>query len=187
MLVEIRPQLIETLDPTYLRHAAYALHESHLLWGVPAILEFYLRSVKRRDLGILTVLLSYSLEPEFGPIAEATVPDEEYRQLVMNAFETLRATFQGDNIPVLYGELFSVRKLAERLYHRLLATQPDSVAVLRERQFFEASTGVDCSAFFAFGVLDVNAARPVVEDFLLSGEAARFKDGVRYFFGHEIG
>ena len=126
------------------------------------------------------------LEAQFGPIAEATVSDAEYRQLVLDAFEKLKAAFQSDNIPVLYGELFSVRALAERLYHSLLDPQPDSIGVLRDRQFFEASTDIDCSAFFSFGEIDVKAARPIVEDFLLSGEAAHFNNGVRYFFGHEI-
>lgn len=186
MLEDLRPHLIDRPDPEYLRHAAYALHESHLLWGVPIILDFYLGSPDRRDLGILTVLLSRLLENEFGPIAEAVMPDGEYRQLVLNTFHKLKNKLLDDNIPVLYGDIFSVRRLAEKLYQRLLAPQPDSIAVLRERQFFEASTGVDCSAFFSFGELDVRAARPIVEDFLLSGDAVQFDEGVRYFFRHPI-
>ena len=54
------------------------------------------------------------------------------------------------------------------------------------RRRFEPATGLDCSEIFADDTVHPLAAAAIAEEFLDSDAAARFEDGVRYFFGRRI-
>jgi hypothetical protein len=82
--------------------------------------------------------------------------------------------------------LFSVRGTAERLLNLVRQPDPDVLEAIDLHLRFEASTGVDCSGFFSGTRLQPLSVAGVVEQFLESPEAAKYKDGVRYFFGHRI-
>jgi hypothetical protein len=179
-------EILENGEALFQRHLAYTLAQSLYLWIVPLMLDIYLRSTDRQETGIITVLLSRLLEEELGPIGAAAGPDDEYRELVTNRYDTLREELGGDSSPVLYGKPFSVGALTAHLSKTLRAARPDRVSVQTDRHLFEAATGLDCSRFFENGELKAPRAIAVVEDFLMSGGLAPFQDGTRYFFGHEI-
>ncbi len=186
LLTRFRRELFETPDLAYQLHIPKSLHQSMLLWTVPQILEIYVKSTVRKETGILTVYLSRLLEPGFGPIACATAADDEYRHIVMNEYKRLREEFGTDQCPVLFGQKFSVRRLAQRLHGYLVADQIKTVTILRQRHFFEAATGIDCSGFCKNEELDPLAAVAIVEEFLEGPEATKYEEGARYFFGHRI-
>lgn len=83
-----------------------------------------------------------------------------------------------------------VVRIARRLLDKL-QTHPLSlfIAKVNVRQFrsrFEPATGIDCSDCFHEGQVRLLAAESLVESFLESPEAARYEDGVRYFWGNRI-
>jgi hypothetical protein len=186
MLRAFDNELFEKKDPVVQRHIAYSLSQSLYLWTVPLILELYLKSSDRRETGILTVLLSRLLEEGFGPVAIAESSDDEYQALVMQIYRDLRAKLHSDAVPVLYGQLFSVKSLVARLYQQISAEKPDLIVIQNDRHWFEANTGLDCSAFFENGHLRPERATAVIEEFLLSGQSENFLDGTRYFSGNRI-
>jgi hypothetical protein len=104
----------------------------------------------------------------------------------MQIYRDLRAKLRSDAVPVLYGQLFSLKSLVERLYTQFSAEKPDLVSIQIDRHLFEANTGLDCSSFFENGNLRPERASAVIEEFLLSGQNDNFQDGTRYFFGHVI-
>ncbi|WP_163866641.1 hypothetical protein [Myxococcus eversor] len=63
-------------------------------------------------------------------------------------------------------------------------TQTPLTVVLREK--FEATTGLDCSAFFRAGNFVQGEAIHMMEKFLASPKANDFKPGARYFFAHPV-
>jgi hypothetical protein len=130
--------------------------------------------------------LSRILERELGPISEEGLSDLDYRDLVIRTYEQRRHELGSPEAAVLNGRPFSVRSTAERLLDKLTTDEVDELDVAEERILFEASTGIDCRAFFKDFTLQPLAAAAVVEDFIESDESERYEDGVRYFFGHRI-
>lgn len=185
-LMGLRQKLFEKNDAAYQRHICYTLFQSHLLWAVPPMLDFYLKAEDRNDCGIITVLLSRLLEDSYGPVAAATLPDRQYHDLVTRSYVNLSDKLGGDDVPVLFGERFSVLALTEHLYKNLRVGNPDRVEIQSERHQFEAATGINCSAFYQGGQLEARRATTIIEDFLLAAGPDQYEDGVRYFFGHEI-
>lgn len=186
MVERLRKEVFEKQDFGYQLHVSRAFHQSLLLWTVPEMLAMYGNTVHRGEIEVISVFLSRLLEPDFGPIAGAMASKEEYAAFVKSKYEEMRAQLGTDQVPVLYGERFSVAGLAERLYAHLQAKDINEVTVLRERHFFEAATGIDCSSFYLEEELQPLSAAAIVEEFLESPEAEKYEDGVRYFFGHRI-
>jgi hypothetical protein len=89
---------------------------------------------------------------------------------------------------VFQGRPLDIGKLAEDmldiLRSRARRFELPAFATLRHR--FEASTGIDCRAFYKNDDVQPLAAAEILERFLESGAAARFVPGKRYFFGHEV-
>lgn len=54
------------------------------------------------------------------------------------------------------------------------------------RRRFEASTGIDCTAFFKNGIFQALSAARVLEDYLGSAESARSRPGRKEFFGWPV-
>jgi hypothetical protein len=158
-----------------------------LVWTVPIQLDMYLEAKDRERAWLIPLRFSDLLESEPGPIFEASLPDPEYRELVMRRYEELSDAIGSTAAPVKYGQLFSVRSFAEQLLAKLTARDLDADEIPRERLIFEAATGTDCRPFFDADLqLQPLAAAAVVEGFLESPDAAKYEPGVRYFFGHRI-
>ncbi len=180
------------------------------LWAVPVILDVYseLRAPEQADL--IPTYLSYLLEPTRGPIADGPpalpAPEppaptgftteevvrydlEGFRAAVLARYTELRAVVGAgteDRTAVFEGEPLSLDRVARRLLGRLRVGE-DADEIEIGRMIFEAHTGVNCAAFYKpLGPLQPLAAAAIVEDYLESGDAARFEPGVRYFFGHRI-
>ena len=181
-----RNEIVEQELAPFQRHVAYTLSQSLYLWAVPLMLDIYLGSRDRHETGIITVLLSRALEEDFGPVATATLPDDEYRDLVTAKYNALCVALHGDSLPVLYGKLFSVKALTAHLLDTLRAEIPVYATTLHDRHLFEASTAIDCSRFFENGELKPQRAMAILEEFLIRGSLEPFEEGVRYFFGNNV-
>jgi len=144
--------------------------------------------MKEKEAAIIPLLLSQVLEPKFGPIAgrDRNVSRSDYRKIVMDKYTSLLKQFPTAKTPVFYGEPFSVKGLALRLFNHLRGSEISDVIVARDRHRFEAATGVDCRDFFQEGNLRVSAAAAIVENYLKSPEAEKYENGIRYFFVHRI-
>lgn len=105
-----------------------------------------------------------------------------YAKQVTTAFADLSARLGTDQIQVWRGEVFSLRKLVERM----LASAQRGHLAPRLRELFEATTGIDCSEFFQSRV-----PQPSMVQASLKSVNAEMLDqvapGHRYFFGHRIG
>ncbi|WP_239470072.1 hypothetical protein [Archangium violaceum] len=87
---------------------------------------------------------------------------------------------------VTAGLPLDLEALVRRLHERIRSGEPSGSRMEWERMCFEASTGVDCTAFYEQGRLRRLAALAILEDFMDAGHAAAFEPGVRYFFGHRV-
>lgn len=83
---------------------------------------------------------------------------------------------------VFQGEPYNVGRLARYILDQ--ANRPHFRSTLRRS--FEAATGIDCGSWYRDGRFRPLAASAILEEFLESPEAAKYEDGVRYFFGHRI-
>lgn len=184
---DFRGEMIDRNDTLYQRELAYSASHSGLLWTIPIVLDVYCYSANRSELDLLPALLSLVIESDFGPVASPRQADsvDTYHTLVMAQYERLRDKYGSSNVSLRYGEPVSVRKLARRLYDNLRAPKAPLRVVRQERHYFEAATGVDCRAFFVDGKLRALDAAAIVEEFL-ERDADKYRDGVRYFFGHPI-
>lgn len=184
------------------------------LWAVPVILDIFslVKDLGRRD--YIPIYLSYLLEEERGPISdgppiaknaeqktgesfseffsdeEAVEYDESaFRSAVLTKYTEIRDSLVGANearVAVFEGEPLSLKKVALKLLARL-QTNEDTEEIEVGRMILEGSTGLNCAAFYQrHGRVQPLAAAAVVEEFLESDEAAKYEDGVRYFFGHRI-
>lgn len=161
-------------------------------WGrldvVPVLLDQYLRLrlASTPEIALLPLLIAQLLADRRGDMLAHEPPEEhieDYLNLVMERYESVVQALGSDKALVFRGALQSVRGLAERIRHPTTRYVSVELVTLRER--FEPATGIDCSEIFADGV-DTFAAAALAERFLDAPEAARFDDGVRYFFGHRV-
>ncbi|HYO56873.1 hypothetical protein [Archangium sp.] len=161
-------------------------------WGrlstVPAILQSYDRYFESDEAELLPFTLSLLLEPERGPLSETPSRDEfiGYHQRVMDRYEALLEQFGSDQVVLLQGERFSVVSLARKMLRNLGSTPEEKTLQPFYRHRFEASTGLDCSCFYKNEEFQPLTTAAFLERFLESPEAARYEEGVRYFFGHRI-
>jgi hypothetical protein len=181
-------ELEESLDPDKASHYCNSLSTWGTLAAVPAILQSYERYHGFQDFESIPVYLSTILEPEWGPLvdkAEWENPDT-YCDLVMRRCEELRQLYGSEQIPLLHGEQFGVVALARRMLRNLGGSHFEKAMQPFYRRRFEASTGIDCSCFYQGREFQPLTVAALLEEFLESPEAARYEDGVRYFFGHRI-
>ncbi|QRK12584.1 hypothetical protein JQX13_22675 [Archangium violaceum] len=175
----------------YYRDKASAYCDAFVNWGfldaVPVIVDHYitLRLARIKDVDYFPIMLSLMMEREWSLLAVEPPEDalEEYLGLVMHRYEALCAQYGSGNVLVFNGELASVKYFAHRLAHDL---GPARRAEVDLRRRFEASTGIDCHDMFVDKVFQPLAAARIAESFLNSPDAAKYEDGVRYFFGHRI-
>jgi len=169
-------------------YIAHTFYYSRLLWTVPLMLELHFRTADDKDASIIPILLSDMLEADSGPIARGVQASSKsaYRNLVLDKYNVLTDELGSENAMCYYGEGYSVKRLANRLYENLTGEHGNSISIAEDRHIFEAETGISCSSFFKAGQLQRLYATTIVEEFLDSGEADKYEPGVRYFFGHRI-
>lgn len=162
-------------------------------WGrlsvVPVILEQYTIVRREQPTMILPMLLSSLLEDrEWGPIAEEPEIEEldDYVSMVMARYDELKRKFSTDRVLIFDGRRWGVIPFARLILHRVAHPEFDHTYEFDLRRRLEASTGINCSAFFKDEVFQPLAAAAIVEEFLGGPEVVNYEDGVRYFFGHRI-
>ena len=171
--------------------ACRAAQHCGYLWLVQFIFEAWGRVKRNDDKQTLKRILSEMLEEDRGPISSPEhFAEGRYRKLVEDRLQELRSNLGTDTAPIWAGRLFSVVNLAQEMHKILTTGRYEGFSLyanfLDQRERFEASTGIDCSSFYSSGGVQVSAAKVVLAEFLNSDESKRYKDGVRYFFGHEI-
>ena len=167
---------------------AEMLGRSMQLWAVPPLLSAYrihCQSGRDEQAEPITYFLSDLLEPAPGPIFLREEFVDVYYERVLRAYTGIVQRQGTNRRPVWHGQVFSVSNMARDLYARLRDPATD-FEELDDRLWFEASTGIDCSSFFANGEFQPLIAAGIVEEFLDSDELYRFEFGERYFFGHRI-
>lgn len=177
------------------REACQAAHHVGYLWLAPFMLRAWDHIDSHDERDLITLILSGMLEEGRGPIGEAQPfgsesSVEEHHQRVLTRLDQLRTRFGTENVPVWRGKVFSVGGLARDMHQLLLEGQktgrPLTGTFLDLREKFEASTGINCSAFYEGRRFQPLATRALLEEFLGSDEGAKFEEGVRYFFGNPI-
>lgn len=187
-------------------YVSTALANGCQLWCVPHLLEMHAAAADDDARVHLESCLSRLLEHGVGPVwagpAKIEVVDENYPPpftetsieldreayvaLVHARLAELRAIAgPDDGLAIAEGRLFEVESFARGMLQTIASGRSDLVEW--ERMLFEATTGVSCAPFFGPDrLLRPLAAAAIVEDFLESGQSARYQPGVRYFFGHPV-
>lgn len=195
------------------RCACQAASQAGYLWLVPHMLNAWNRATSLHDHEIIGYAISDLIETESGEIAaEASIyappplsqrmlndprfaPGLELRKkladkkplfpiLVQSKYDEMVTQYGTDQVVVWNGKIFSVVNFAKDLLNKIRSNVVRSY--IDDRQKFEASTGIDCSAFFFdFEPQRLNIAA-TLEKFLKTSEIDNYEDGVRYFFGHRI-
>lgn len=134
--------------------------------------------------------LSELLEAKEGPIAGgAALSSDKLKEIVNQRIADARVQIGTDTLPIWRGSVFSVRKLAEYMYDLVLSSEGEPLRTglfIPYRHAFEASTGIDCSGFFEEGSFQDDQTLRILMKFLAGGEVDKYRDGIRYFFGHPI-
>jgi hypothetical protein len=166
------------------REICNALYLRGKLSDAAVLLKAYQRFSSFKDADILPVWISDLLESEDGPLSEPTGFEdlEDYGIAVQASVRNLVEQFGSDQVYVFRRKRFGVVSLAKDILERV--RQPFARSILRHK--FEASTGIDCTSFYKSGELQALTAAAIIEDFLESTEAAKYQEGVRFFFGHRI-
>lgn len=160
------------------------LFERGRLADIPLMLAAYEKHSSIDEVGIIPCLISEILEYPVGDLTDPLnyTSEAEYHDAVLERYQNLVGELGDDQVLIFGGKPFGVVPFAEMLLDRF---QHPHVQTFWRRKF-EASTGINCTDFYRDQSFQPLAATAIVEDFLESPEAARYEDGVRYFFGHCI-
>lgn len=177
--------------------------------AVEPLLQLHAAATDRDARRHIEYCLSTLLEEHWGPITDGAeeheIPDPDYQGLPEPFTQTLivldRAGYAAQvrktaaelaprlaspDQAVTAGLPLDLVALVERLHERIRSGEPSGSRMEWERMCFEASTGIDCSAFYKDSHLQRLAALAVLEDFMDTGHGVAFERGVRYFFGHRV-
>ncbi len=136
----------------------------------------------------MTMHLSSLLEEgEWGPLVEEPEIEEldNYAEKVMAHYYKQKEIFSSDRVFVFNGKPWGVIPFSNLVLHRAANPKFDHTFEFELRRRFEASTGINCNAFFRKGIFRPLAVAAIVEFFLEGEDAKRYKDGNRYFFGQK--
>lgn len=174
------------------------------IWAVEPLLEIHAKAVEEEPRYQIQRHLSYLLEAEneliwAGANEKSIMVDSEelnfrrlidfegYEKEVRAIRDTVLQSVGSMNAPVYEGQELDVARLAKTLYERLASRDNSKDRIYREKMLFEATTGINCSAFFdKDNVLQYLPATAIMEMFLESNRFNCFEPGQRYFFGHFI-
>jgi len=111
-------------------------------------------------------------------------PSKSPRENTFQRLVSSQRLHEGETI--IEGGRLNIRDIAQRLLTRVQTGERlDRIAM--GRMLLEATTGLNCRAFFDdSGRLQNLTAAAIVEEFLERGDTDRYQPGVRYFFGHRI-
>ncbi|HYO52643.1 hypothetical protein [Archangium sp.] len=165
-------------------HAAEAIAYRGKLSDVPLLIEFHRATHHLRDVPSVPRMLSRILHPDgLLPRPDAFESMDEYCGMVERTWKELADRFGTTDLYLWLGEPSSVRRMAKVISKR--AREPYFPFAFRRK--FEASTGINCSAFYkADRSFQPLSAAAIAEGFLNSPQADQFVDGVRYFFGNPL-
>jgi hypothetical protein len=164
-------------DVTDARPLCYVLAERRELSYIPVFLEKYLSDENDPDAAYMITCIRDIV----GPAADL-LDLEDCRDQVLDLYQQLLGQFGSDKVLLFRGEPFGVVRLARYMLDAV--KRPYFRASFRRS--FEAATGIDCTSWYEGGALRPLAATATLEEFLESPDAAKYEDGVRYFFGHRI-
>ncbi|OJT23139.1 hypothetical protein BO221_19895 [Archangium sp. Cb G35] len=193
-------------SPYTRRYFCEILASSAGVWGVPHLISHYRELKDRKVEAEVEYYISQVLEGDPGPISrgprvlwesnglpppfEESTPiflTEEYLTQLEGTFQELVSSQKlHEQEAIVEGERLNIRAVAQRLLTRVrTGLHPDRIEA--GRMLLEATTGMDCRAFFdGSGRLQNLTAAAIVEEFLEREDADRYQSGVRYFFGHRI-
>jgi hypothetical protein len=165
--------------------ACGSLWKRGMLSDASIILDLYERVMGAEGSVMLPIFLSDMLDDDETEIVPPRRADdlEKYREEVTARVEQLERRLGRSEVLVLRGEVFSVPRLA-RLTLNEVKAGPNPRISWRAR--FEASTGLDCTAFYKEGSAQPLAAAAIIEEFLEGPASRKYENGVRYFFSHRI-
>ena len=150
------------------------------------ILEAFEWNLAGEDSAIIALHLSRMLEPRWDFIAESPRDKREfgaYRELVLDRVAELKKNC-GATTHMLMAAPADPRTTARMLLDNLGSSDFEEAAQVQLRRRFEATTGIDCSAFFTEGVFQPLTAAVILEEFLCS--PVTYEAGAKYFFGHRV-
>jgi hypothetical protein len=204
-LKRLFPDAMLMAFPEVVRRYSEILAHSLAPWAIDEVLRWYEATPDENVRVTVTDYLSHCLEDQPAtvdkgprrkmaplpppPFEEYYYDYEEYIAEVRRIRDEVLRNCGGTlETPLLGGKSFSVVELAHRILRHAREGE-DSTRTNFERMAFEGATGIPCKDFFDpsrdhdFNPL---AAAAIVEDFVQSPAAQKFKPGVRYFFGHPI-
>jgi len=175
-------------DPNLSIHHCSAFRAAGFLSSVPIILGEYTKLRKSQEVAILPLYLSSMLETKWGRISEGVRPKllPAYKRIVTARYDKLKERFQSDRVLVYGTKRAGVVPYARMLLKQLGKSAFEEAGQNFLRRRFEASTGINCTAFYKKGVFQPLEAASIIEEFLESPDAAKYENGVRYFFGHRL-
>lgn len=165
-------------------YAASAIANRGKLGDVPLLIEFHRATHDLPDVPSVPEMLSDILHPDgLLPLPNEFGSLDEYCGMVERCWKELADRFGTTELCFWLGEPTSVRRMAKVI----IAKAREPYFPFPYRRKFEASTGINCSAFYkADRTFQPLSARAIAEDFLKSPRAAAFVDGTRYFFGNPL-
>jgi len=152
------------------------------LGDVPLILKVYQSKIEVQDADIFPLLLSDILGSDELADETAFASLDHYSSAVRQRYDTVVRELGSVDLYVYKGRIFSVIDAARYILDCIRGARFSSGM----RRKFEACTGIDCSGFYKGGRFQPLSAAAILETFLASDTAARYENGVRYFFGHRI-
>lgn len=160
------------------------LRRGHLC-DVPLVLDVYAAHFEDEDFRYLQTQLNqlFVFWPIVSPDLSPRFPSfTACRRAVEERYAELSDKIGRDDLPIFRNDVFSVQAVAQAIID--MRHGPFFAEDLRYR--FEASTGIDCTAFFTRGELNRDVAAATARDFLASPDAVKFEKGKLYFFGHPL-
>jgi hypothetical protein len=181
---EIERELNETTRYEVTLDWCDALFVRGRLADVPLMLAAYENLAYLRDADIIPCRISELLEYPIGRLIDPRnfESNTAYRAAVIGRYEQLVQELGSDQALVFGGKRFGVVPFARMFLDRV--RHPHVPSFWRRK--FEASTGINCTAFYRDEIFQPLTAAATIEGFLESPEAAQYQDGPRYFFGHRI-
>ena len=184
IIQEIERELKETTRYEVTLDWCDALFARGRLADLPLMLAAYENLAYLSDAYIIPVRISELLEYPVGRLVNPRnfASTTAYREAAIGRYEQVVQELGDEQVLVFGGKHFGVVPFARMFLDRV--RNPHVPSYWRRK--FEASTGINCTAFYLDEAFQPLTAAAVIEEFLDSPEAAKYHDGVRYFFGHRI-
>jgi len=170
----------EECDPQFLMDMSRVLFAQRRLADVPLLLRIYERVAVYKDRVPVDTYIEDILG---GTFFEGGFHNLESNcESVKRRYLELTREYGSDEISLWQGTPFTIHRFAQWMVANI-----DNVAMQYiGRRIFEANTGIDCRPFFRNEEFQPLAAAAILEGFLASPAAEKFKLDSRYFFSHPL-